>query len=61
MKVLAVIIVALFAFLFLPVHYLVILYYTNAVEYYKTPIILLVIIAFLFAIFTAGYNEERGG
>ncbi|OIJ16103.1 hypothetical protein BKP35_03735 [Anaerobacillus arseniciselenatis] len=59
MKVFAIITVAIFAFLILPVHYLVFVKFTHAVDYPKTPLILLVAIAFLIAIFTAGYNESK--
>lgn len=59
MKVIAIIIVAVFAFLVLPVHYLVIVKFTHAVDYPKTPIILVIVIAFLVAILTAGYNEKK--
>lgn len=59
MKVIAIITVAIFAFLIIPVHYLVIVKFTHAVDYPKTPLILLVVLAFLIAIFTAGYNESK--
>ncbi|MCT8139723.1 hypothetical protein H1D32_19645 [Anaerobacillus sp. CMMVII] len=59
MKLVAIIVVTLFAFLIIPLHYLVIMKFTHAVDYPKTPLILLVVVAFLAAIFTAGYNEDR--
>ena len=59
MKVIGIIIFTFFAFLILPIHYLVIIKYTNAVAYPKTPFILLVMVLFLAAIFTAGYNEKK--
>lgn len=60
MKVVAIIIVTIFAFLLIPIHYLVIMKFSYAVDYPKLPLILLVVVAFLLAIFTAGYNEKRG-
>ncbi|MFN7251218.1 MAG: hypothetical protein ACK4M9_10545 [Anaerobacillus sp.] len=59
MKVVAIVIVAIVAFLIIPLHYVVIMKFTHAVDYPKTPLILLVVVAFLAAIFTAGYNEKR--
>lgn len=60
MKVVAIVIVTIFAFLIIPLHYLIIMKFTDAVDYSKTPLILVVVIAFLAAILTAGYNEKRG-
>ncbi|RXI99443.1 hypothetical protein DS745_14565 [Anaerobacillus alkaliphilus] len=59
MKVAAIVIVTIFAFLIIPVHYLVIMKFTHAVDYPKTLLILVVVAAFLAAILTAGYNEKR--
>lgn len=59
MKVIAIILVTFFAFLLIPVHYVVFVKFANTVDFTKTPIILVVIIAFLIAIFTAGYNEKK--
>jgi hypothetical protein len=59
MKVVAIVIVTIVAFLIIPLHYVVIMKFTHAVDYPKTPLILLVVVAFLAAIFTAGYNEKR--
>lgn len=59
MKVFAIVIVTIFAFLILPIHYLVVMKFAHAADYPKTPIILLVVVAFLASILTAGYNESR--
>jgi hypothetical protein len=59
MKVVAIVIVTIVAFLIIPLHYVVIMKFTHAADYPRTPIILLVVVAFLAAIFTAGYDEKR--
>ncbi|QOY36143.1 hypothetical protein AWH56_000110 [Anaerobacillus isosaccharinicus] len=59
MRLFAIVVVTIFAFLILPIHYIVVMKFAHAADYPKSPVILLVIIAFLASIFTAGYNETR--